>query len=73
MKVVVNDNKINSAKPFPKLMKNTTTKAIWLMSSQSSGTTLVKADSLFKVGETSTNLFTERFVDFEGSITLSND
>ena len=60
-------------RPFPKLMKNPASNAIWLMKRKSAGTLLVEGSSLFNTAEVSTGLDTQTFVDFEGSLTLSND
>lgn len=73
MKVIVNENNSIKEKPFPKLMINPSTNAIWLMRSRSSGTMINPINSLFGFGDVSDILPTERWIDFDGSITLSND
>lgn len=73
MRIIVNDNQAPKERPFPKLMKNPATNAVWLMKSESAGTVLVEGSSLFDTAEVSTVLYTQKFVDFEGSVTLSND
>lgn len=72
MKVIVNDNQVPKEKSFPKLMKNPATNAVWLMKSKSAGTVLVEGSSLFNTAEVSTVLDTQKWIDFEGSVTLSN-
>ena len=73
MKVTVNNNQVSKERPFPKLMKDPSTNAVLLMKSKSAGTILVEGSSLFNTAEVSTVLDMQRFVDFEGSVTLSND
>ena len=73
MKVIVNDNQVSKERPFPRLMKHTATNAVWLMKSKSAGTVLVEGSSLFDTADIPTVLDTQKFVDFEGSVTLSND
>lgn len=73
MKVIVNDNQASKERPFPKLMKNPATNAIWLMKSKSAGTILNEGSSLFDTADVCTELNTQKLVDFEGSVTLSND
>ena len=73
MKVIVNDNQVSKERPFPRLMKHTATNAVWLMKSKSAGTVLVEGSSLFNTAEDCIVLDPQRFVDFEGSVTLSND
>ena len=73
MEVIANDNQAPKERPFPKLMKNPATNAVWLMKSKSAGTVLVEGSSRFNTAEVSTVLCTQKFVDFEGSVTLSND
>ena len=73
MKVIVNDNQVPKERPFPKLMKNPSTNAVWLMKNKSTGTVLIEGLSPFNTAEVSKELDSQRFVDFEGSITLSND
>ena len=73
MKATISNNNKTKKIPFPKLMRNINTGAIWLMFNESSGTILIEADSLYTQGEYSTTICILGFVDFEGSITLSND
>ena len=54
-------------------MKNPATNEVWLMKRKSAGTVLVEGSSLFNTAEVSTVLDTQKFVDFDGSVTLSND
>ena len=74
MKSVVNKNEPNKLKPFPKLMILKSTGSIILAThnkgSRPSGTLLTKA-SCNDIGDVTD--WASDFVDFEGSVTLSND
>lgn len=73
MKSIVNNTPIKQSAPYPKLMLNKNNGAIWLMLNGREGTIITRGSSLFVEGEHSANLDAKGFVDFEGSVTLSND
>ena len=73
MKVIVNDNQVPKGRSFPKLMIDPATNAVLLMKSKSVGFIIIEGSSLFNTADISTLLNAQRFVDFNGSITLSND
>ena len=70
MKVIVNDNQAPKERPFPKLMRNVNSNMIAIMVNPTTGVVIDKGGSIMSVGEYLTKGF---YVDFEGSITLSND
>ena len=74
MKVIVNDNQAPKERPFPKLMINPSSKTIILATQkQPSGRfigTIIKSNN-HPVCTASD--WSNEFVDFEGSVTLSND
>lgn len=72
MKVIVNDSGKPRELTFPRLMINTATKGVWLMISEQSGILLIKNESAFNVGQQHNKLELPFFVDFIGSITISN-
>lgn len=72
MKSIVNDPAIKS-KPFPKLMKSAAKIVLFTSSGAGTVVALCGTGSIFKVGEHSNSLIMDDFVDFEGSVTLSND
>ena len=73
MKVIANDNQVPKERPFPKLMRNTMTGMIAMMINPTTGVVICKGSSNMKVGEYSEDLTKALYVDFEGSVTLSND
>ena len=70
MKVIVNDNQVPKERPFPKLMRNVNSNMIAIMVNPTTGVVIYKGGSIMSVGEYLTK---GSYVDFEGSITLSND
>lgn len=73
MKSIVNQNASNKSKPFPKLMISNFKGSIWLMISNRCGTLIHVGESTLSLGEQAETLTGWDFVDFEGSVTLSND
>lgn len=74
MKVEVKESSKKAVRPFPKLMiskQNKTT--IALFCTPTKGTIIQSMYKLHHVGYHSSDFDSERFEDFEGSITLSND
>ena len=72
MKSIVNQNASNKSKPFPKLMVDRVKNSVWLMSNSSHGTLVSRGRSSFSIGEQPMWLQSDKFVDFDGSVTLSN-
>ena len=75
MKVTVNNNQVSKERPFPKLMILKSTGSIILATRYETngrpfGTLLTKAE-LNPIGDIMS--WSNEFVDFEGSVTLSND
>ncbi len=75
MKVIVNDNQVPKERPFQKLMILKSTGSIILATRYETngrpfGTLLTKAE-LNPIGDIKS--WSNEFVDFEGSVTLSND
>ena len=70
MKVIINDNQVPKERPFPKLMRNVNSNMIAMMVNPTTGVVISKGGSIMSVGEYLTK---GSYVDFEGSITLSND
>ena len=75
MKVTVNSNQVSKDRPFPKLMILKSTGSIILATRYEStgrpfGTLLTKTE-LNPIGDVKS--WSNEFVDFEGSVTLSND
>lgn len=74
MKSIVNNPKPDvKKKPFPKLMVNESNYSIWLMSDKETGVLVSKGNSLYDIAQHTSKLIGVTFVDFEGSVTLSND
>ena len=73
MKVIVNDNQVPKKRPFPKLMRNVNSNMIAMMVNPTTGVVIYKGGSSMRVGDYSEDLTKGSYVDFEGSVTLSND
>ena len=71
MKVEVKEISKKAERPFPKLMVNNLT--IALFSSPTEGTIIHSKDKHYPVGFHSQSLGSSYFEDFEGEIALSND
>ena len=73
MKVIINDNQVPKERPFPKLMRNVNSNMIAMMVNPTTGVVIYKGGSGMSVREYSEDLTKGCYVDFEGSVTLSND
>lgn len=71
MKSIV--NKQSKPKEFPRLMIQAETKLIVLFSSEATGTVVGQPTIDYSVGHHSKSFLFCNFIDFEGSVTLSND
>ena len=79
MKSIVNNNTNTTNKPFPKLMIQHSTGTI-ILAAASEGNCLtgmqvstIPSEDFNHVAHYDTSWCAEQFVDFEGSVTLSND
>jgi len=73
MKSIVNKDTNNTSLPFPKLMASKF--HVVLFQSKSAGVVVARLNSeaSYKIGQPREDWSPEKFVDFEGSVTLSND
>jgi len=72
MKSIVNNSGVISDKKYPKLMISTKTGQIILFSSEKVGITINDIVS-YSAGKFGDNWISENFVDFQGTVTLSNE
>lgn len=72
MKSIVNDYKVTSNRAYPKLMISTITNQIVLFSSSTRGIA-VNDTKYYLSGHLAIDWAISNFVDYQGSVTLSND